>query len=254
MVGSCAELGSWDAAAAAQLEWSEGDCWEGLLALPPGEHTCKLVVVRQDGSVVWEEGADRALAIPEGAAVATITCRFGDTAATEVEAELPPAAATVPDVAPAPAVDAPAAAAEAQAQAQQEERNDAQQAEQEEGQEEQQEVAAQQAEQAQPAQQEQQEEEQGEQAQQAPQQELPDPVQARQQPAAAQTAAQTAAAQVAELQRHKQQLAQQIDSLAQAVADRWVQQGLEGVSGRQADRQAGWLAGKTGWQDWLAGS
>lgn len=93
VVGSCAELGSWDAAAAPALEWSEGDCWAGELALPPGEHAFKLVVVRQDGSQQWEEGGDRSLLVPAVAAAAApvglpalrATCRFGNTACIDVE-------------------------------------------------------------------------------------------------------------------------------------------------------------------------
>ncbi len=84
LVGSCAELGAWDASAAPLLQWQEGDNWAATLSLPPGEHTCKLVLVRQDGSLHWEEGEDRAISIPANASSAALAMRFGITAATEV--------------------------------------------------------------------------------------------------------------------------------------------------------------------------
>ncbi|KAL4442478.1 hypothetical protein ABPG77_005062 [Micractinium sp. CCAP 211/92] len=84
LVGSCAELGAWDASAAPLLQWQEGDDWAATLSLPPGEHTCKLVLVRQDGSLHWEEGEDRAISIPANASSAALAMRFGITAATEV--------------------------------------------------------------------------------------------------------------------------------------------------------------------------
>lgn len=62
------------------------------MAVPPGEHAFKLVIVKQDGSTFWEEGSDRSLAVAaNGASLARgtpalrATCRFGDTAATGVE-------------------------------------------------------------------------------------------------------------------------------------------------------------------------
>ena len=84
VVGSCPELGGWDAQQAPSLAWQEGDNWAAALALPPGQHAFKLVVVRQDGSQQWEDGADRSLAVAPAGAV-RLTCRFGDTGATWVE-------------------------------------------------------------------------------------------------------------------------------------------------------------------------
>ena len=94
VVGSCPQLGGWDPAAAPALEWGEGDTWTGSLALPPGQHAFKLVVVRRDGSVHWEAGADRGLLLlPQAAAggssdsgqatattpLLSVACVFGDT-------------------------------------------------------------------------------------------------------------------------------------------------------------------------------
>lgn len=95
LVGSCAELGDWDPWVSPALEWREGDAWACQVALPPGQHTFKLVIVHQDGSQQWEDGANRSLIIPElPAFVSTpafgpllkVTAHVGDTAATEVTA------------------------------------------------------------------------------------------------------------------------------------------------------------------------
>ena len=84
VVGSCPELGGWDAGAAPMLDWSEGDCWVGAVSLPPGDHAFKLVVVRTDGSQRWEDGGDRRLALT-GRAMLRATCRFGDTNSTSLD-------------------------------------------------------------------------------------------------------------------------------------------------------------------------
>ena len=100
LVGACAELGGWDSDAAPLLQWQEGDNWVATLALPPGEHACKLVLVRQDGSLYWEEGEDRALPVPatEGGDPVTARLRYGDTASTQVEAPHHPAEVAVEKV------------------------------------------------------------------------------------------------------------------------------------------------------------
>lgn len=89
VVGSCTELGEWDVAAAPALTWQPGNSWAADLVLPPGSHSFKLVVVRQDGSFWWEEGANRELPAPclaAGTPVA-ITCQWGKPAATTVAAD-----------------------------------------------------------------------------------------------------------------------------------------------------------------------
>lgn len=93
LVGSCAELGAWDAASAPLLQWQEGDNWVATLSLPPGEHACKLVLVRLDGSLHWEDGDDRALPVPatEGGAAVMASLRYGNTASTHVEVPQQPA-------------------------------------------------------------------------------------------------------------------------------------------------------------------
>ncbi len=64
------------------------------MAVPPGEHSFKLVIVRQDGSTYWEDGSDRSLSVAasgppaaRGTPALRATCRFGDTTATGVELE-----------------------------------------------------------------------------------------------------------------------------------------------------------------------
>lgn len=85
VVGSCAELGGWRVEAAPSLVWQEGDNWTAAVALPPGDHTFKLVIVRQDNSQIWEDGGDRSLQLARTPA-ARVTCRFGDTSSTQLEA------------------------------------------------------------------------------------------------------------------------------------------------------------------------
>ena len=101
VVGSCAQLGGWDPAAAPALEWTEGDNWTASVALPPGQHAFKLVIVRQDGSTCyWEDGIDRTLRVPSlpgaiaaeasaaGGPMLHVTCgTFGNTTATGLRAD-----------------------------------------------------------------------------------------------------------------------------------------------------------------------
>lgn len=81
-----------------------GDNWAAAVAVPPGEHAFKLVIVKQDGSTYWEQGGDRSLTVAaagpaaaSGTPALRATCRFDDTAAIEVEgpAAKPAAAAAV---------------------------------------------------------------------------------------------------------------------------------------------------------------
>lgn len=94
LVGSCAELGSWNAQTGAAMSWREGHDWIADVALPPGRHDFKVVVMRGDGSQQWEDGSNRQLSVPQVAAAGKFalhaTCRFGATADTEVEQLLPP--------------------------------------------------------------------------------------------------------------------------------------------------------------------
>lgn len=95
VVGSCPALGAWHVGAAPALEWRAGHRWAATLALPPGRHSFKLVLVRADGSTAWEVGADRALRIPDlagapaGAApLLAVTCaRFGGTEQTALRVD-----------------------------------------------------------------------------------------------------------------------------------------------------------------------
>ncbi len=95
VVGSCPALGAWQVGAAPALECQHGHRWAGTLALPPGRHAFKLVVVGADGSTAWEAGADRALRIPELAAapagappLLAVTCaRFGGTEETTLKVD-----------------------------------------------------------------------------------------------------------------------------------------------------------------------
>lgn len=87
LVGSCPELGDWDAARGAVLTWQEGDNWAAQLEVPAGDHSFKLVITRPDGSCYWEQGENRKLSLAKkpGSGPVSATCRFGDTSATEVQ-------------------------------------------------------------------------------------------------------------------------------------------------------------------------
>lgn len=118
LVGSCSELGDWDAARGAVLTWQEGDNWAAQLDMPAGTHSFKLVITRPDGSCYWEPGDNRSLAVPQqsGSVPVSATCRFGDTSATEVQGakDVAPAAlkaSSASSGAASPAAATPAAAA-----------------------------------------------------------------------------------------------------------------------------------------------
>jgi hypothetical protein len=65
---------AWDPASSPALAWGEGDTWTGTVAVPvteggaaaPPTTEFKLVLAKADGSLVWEEGPNRALALPAG--------------------------------------------------------------------------------------------------------------------------------------------------------------------------------------------
>lgn len=99
LVGAAEELGAWDVWRAPRMVWQEGDTWAVEVALPAGQHAFKLVVMRADGCCYWEDGPDRELEVPEGAAAVAaaartgirVACRFGD--ATDTDISLASAAA-----------------------------------------------------------------------------------------------------------------------------------------------------------------
>jgi hypothetical protein len=107
LVGSCQQLGAWDPKAAPALNWQAGDTWSAQVRMPPGNHTFKLCVLRQDGAWFFEEGPDRELEVPVGAAAVAakagtgllVTCRFGDAVATDITLATP---ADLARAAPAP--------------------------------------------------------------------------------------------------------------------------------------------------------
>ncbi|PRW56450.1 ribonuclease E G chloroplastic [Chlorella sorokiniana] len=99
LVGAAEELGAWDVWRAPRMVWQEGDTWAVEVALPAGQLAFKLVVMRADGCCYWEDGPDRELEVPEGAAAVAaaartgirVACRFGD--ATDTDISLASAAA-----------------------------------------------------------------------------------------------------------------------------------------------------------------
>jgi hypothetical protein len=122
VVGGCQEMGGWDAGAAPRLAWQSGDSWAVEVRLPPGLHNFKLAVVRQDGAAFFEEGPDRELEVPAGAAAVAVksgtglrvTCRYGNPYDTEAAMA---SSAELSRLAPAPPKEAPAEAALAEAPA-----------------------------------------------------------------------------------------------------------------------------------------
>jgi phosphatidylserine/phosphatidylglycerophosphate/cardiolipin synthase-like enzyme len=72
LVGDLPELGAWDPHSGVRLDGSDWPTWRASLPLRSGARfEYKLVVLRADGSVVWERGDNRAAVMPtdEGAAL-----------------------------------------------------------------------------------------------------------------------------------------------------------------------------------------
>uniref|UniRef100_A0A383VR34 CBM20 domain-containing protein n=1 Tax=Tetradesmus obliquus TaxID=3088 RepID=A0A383VR34_TETOB len=67
VIGSSAELGAWDAAAAPLMVWGEGDIWSLVLPFSAGEHEFKVVVQKSGGELLWEGGDNRKVVVPEDA-------------------------------------------------------------------------------------------------------------------------------------------------------------------------------------------
>ena len=68
--------------------------WTAVLALPPGDHVFKLVVVDPSGATHWELGANRRLHVPlacvplsamSPSPVVKALCEFGHTASTRLQ-------------------------------------------------------------------------------------------------------------------------------------------------------------------------
>ncbi len=73
VVGSPEELGKWNVSnTRGTLEWREGNIWSGETVMKPGPVEFKLVVVSDD-EVVWPDGENVSLLIPESAGVVDVT-------------------------------------------------------------------------------------------------------------------------------------------------------------------------------------
>ena len=65
VVGDAPELGAWDPAAGVRLDGAGWPRWTGRVTVPAGARLrYKLVIVRADGRVEWEAGADREVVVP----------------------------------------------------------------------------------------------------------------------------------------------------------------------------------------------
>ena len=73
VVGSNEELGMWNVSnTTATLEWHDGNIWTGEAVMKPGPVEFKLVVV-SDEDVVWPDGDNVSLLIPESAGFVDVT-------------------------------------------------------------------------------------------------------------------------------------------------------------------------------------
>jgi hypothetical protein len=73
VVGSPKELGVWNAAeSTCSLSWSDGDVWTGSFEISPGPVEFKLVQV-SDHEVIWPEGNNVTLLIPDTASGVDVT-------------------------------------------------------------------------------------------------------------------------------------------------------------------------------------
>lgn len=85
VVGSREELGAWNVSnTTANLEWRQGDIWSGEANMKPGPVEFKLVIV-SDEDVVWPEGDNVSLLIPESAGAVEVTGEEGGLNLTIVE-------------------------------------------------------------------------------------------------------------------------------------------------------------------------
>lgn len=65
IVGDAPELGAWDPARGVRLDGTSWPRWTGRLTVPAGARLrYKLVILRADGRVDWEAGADREIVMP----------------------------------------------------------------------------------------------------------------------------------------------------------------------------------------------
>lgn len=65
LVGDAPELGAWDPARGVRLDGTSWPRWTGGVTLPAGARLrYKLVIMRADGRVDWEAGADREIVLP----------------------------------------------------------------------------------------------------------------------------------------------------------------------------------------------
>eukprot|EP00197_Chlamydomonas_leiostraca_P013749 CAMPEP_0202865632 /NCGR_PEP_ID=MMETSP1391-20130828/6270_1 /ASSEMBLY_ACC=CAM_ASM_000867 /TAXON_ID=1034604 /ORGANISM="Chlamydomonas leiostraca, Strain SAG 11-49" /LENGTH=162 /DNA_ID=CAMNT_0049545495 /DNA_START=128 /DNA_END=616 /DNA_ORIENTATION=- len=66
VVGRIPELGRFVPEVAPHMKWGAGHVWTYEGRIRPGQWEYKLVLRKPDGAIVWEEGPDRKLEVPEG--------------------------------------------------------------------------------------------------------------------------------------------------------------------------------------------
>jgi hypothetical protein len=66
IIGSAAELGSWDVTRAVKLTWIDSDTWSGWVdfSASAGQTILYKYIIRQGSSTTWETIADRSYAVP----------------------------------------------------------------------------------------------------------------------------------------------------------------------------------------------
>jgi len=66
VVGNKPEIGNWNTANAVELEWVDSDTWRGIVAFDAsqGQSIQTEFIMKQGGSVTWENGGNRTYTVP----------------------------------------------------------------------------------------------------------------------------------------------------------------------------------------------
>lgn len=110
VVGSVAQLGSWNPAAALALSQPSLNAdWRLVLTLPPGtSFEYKFIRVSSGGTVTWESGSNRAYTSPSGGTSVALYGIFGSTtSSSSVEAAAPTGSSVAPSPSPSTTASAP---------------------------------------------------------------------------------------------------------------------------------------------------
>eukprot|EP00930_Biecheleria_cincta_P023306 TRINITY_DN16861_c0_g1_i2.p1 TRINITY_DN16861_c0_g1~~TRINITY_DN16861_c0_g1_i2.p1 ORF type:complete len:208 (-),score=42.10 TRINITY_DN16861_c0_g1_i2:55-588(-) len=80
IVGSSAELGSWDLERRVPMSWTDGDVWVAKVEFPPGKQDVqyKYLLKKSDGGIVWESGLNHHTQVGMGVSPLKCPDRWGE--------------------------------------------------------------------------------------------------------------------------------------------------------------------------------